>query len=1160
MAAFYISELEILYPQLFITLLGFILLCNSVNAQTSLSIADVFTVAPLDTLPAPAQLAPLQGNVVSVPVHFTFEQVLGSWRYYVEVSPDSSFQQVVARAIGRDEGDIAEAWVDDLNDHTTYYWRVSGENEVGIGKWSEAGSFKTALLSNVVYSQSLPNGSMYWADYDGQRYYEALFVSRDSVYTALYGVSTNFSLQDTPEDVGLPQIRGTAVWMDVDLDQDPDLILAGEDASGEVITRLYTVEDGVFTLESQILQSARESVAWGRLGIDPGFHLLLSDVDKNGEGISYVIKQTPTGWTTLHTIDLGGRAQWIDFDGDSDDDIIIAAGLNSSESGVRLYRNDLDSLVLSDELPSLKASAISIADYNQDGSPDVVLNGHSLGEPATILLHIQDGKFVEQALPFINSDVPGSWIDVDQDGDHDWFQPPDKTRDSSPFVYLNQAESWEVVGIESLAGQVIHHHSWIDVDEDEDLDLVISGENESGPVYQVVNKVAPDPETDVMLPFNMRAVVTTRNSATLEWDVQDDPFRSEESLRFNLHLWNQSAVEQVMPLPYNTLANHRPPFLPGFTNIGAGRQITLRGLEPDATYGVSLRAVDINGQMSRTSSGFSFKTSLYSPILTIAGSSNVTPIGDIDSDGDVDGMQTVESDQGGYIVNILNQENGRFVPGASMLGTTEPRRVAVADYDRDNDLDVLIAGRISEDLFLFTNKDGFNFEEQVTLFPEAPRAESMFWEDWDVDGDYDLVMEGIELLYLFRAEGSLLTGVEEIQDIMIDVVDYFPGDADNDGDLDILALGPHDTVLLENNDGVFTPVESGIPNDYFNMAAWGDYDNDGDLDISIGGYTPNPTRVFLYENRGGSFVSQGFIDVGRSELELGWADFDNDGNLDLVAGEAIYFQEEGEYTRKETYIPLFYKDLAFQDIDGDHDVDLIYRNVNNDFRAAVIRNQVTSTNEPPSPPTILEAKTVEEGTGVRLRWSGATDDTTPGEALSYNLRIGEASRATNVLSPSSIIEGPKEGYRLIHGLGNAGKRNEYILFGLDPVKTYYWSVQAQDNSYAGGPFSEEQSFIPSQLPSIVYDEASSFTFDLKQNTPNPFNPSTTLAYSVPRLVDVRLSIYDLLGRRVTVLVNQKVNAGNHTVTWDATSFSSGVYVAHIQAGDFSKMVKMVLVK
>ncbi len=88
--------------------------------------------------------------------------------------------------------------------------------------------------------------------------------------------------------------------------------------------------------------------------------------------------------------------------------------------------------------------------------------------------------------------------------------------------------------------------------------------------------------------------------------------------------------------------------------------------------------------------------------------------------------------------------------------------------------------------------------------------------------------------------------------------------------------------------------------------------------------------------------------------------------------------------------------------------------------------------------------------------------------------------------------------------------------------------------------------------------ASSFT--LEQNYPNPFNPTTIISYQLPTNSLVILKVYDVLGREVKTLVNEHENAGLHAATFDATNLPSGVYLYHIQAGSFSSMKKMILVK
>jgi ligand-binding sensor domain-containing protein len=85
-------------------------------------------------------------------------------------------------------------------------------------------------------------------------------------------------------------------------------------------------------------------------------------------------------------------------------------------------------------------------------------------------------------------------------------------------------------------------------------------------------------------------------------------------------------------------------------------------------------------------------------------------------------------------------------------------------------------------------------------------------------------------------------------------------------------------------------------------------------------------------------------------------------------------------------------------------------------------------------------------------------------------------------------------------------------------------------------------------------------FRLLQNYPNPFNPSTNIKYELQRSSEVRLTVYDMLGREVSVLVNEKKDAGVHEVKFDGTGLSSGVYFYRLTAGSFTQTRKLVLMK
>jgi hypothetical protein len=85
-------------------------------------------------------------------------------------------------------------------------------------------------------------------------------------------------------------------------------------------------------------------------------------------------------------------------------------------------------------------------------------------------------------------------------------------------------------------------------------------------------------------------------------------------------------------------------------------------------------------------------------------------------------------------------------------------------------------------------------------------------------------------------------------------------------------------------------------------------------------------------------------------------------------------------------------------------------------------------------------------------------------------------------------------------------------------------------------------------------------YALTQNYPNPFNPSTTITYELPKTTVVKLSVYDVLGREVSVLVNEKRDAGVHNVKFDAAGLASGVYFYRLQAESYLDTKKLVLVR
>ncbi len=85
-------------------------------------------------------------------------------------------------------------------------------------------------------------------------------------------------------------------------------------------------------------------------------------------------------------------------------------------------------------------------------------------------------------------------------------------------------------------------------------------------------------------------------------------------------------------------------------------------------------------------------------------------------------------------------------------------------------------------------------------------------------------------------------------------------------------------------------------------------------------------------------------------------------------------------------------------------------------------------------------------------------------------------------------------------------------------------------------------------------------FNLLQNYPNPFNPSTVISFSISSSSIVKLSVYNMLGQEVATLLNSQFSAGSHSISFDATSLSSGIYLYRIQAGKYVQTKQMMLIK
>jgi endonuclease/exonuclease/phosphatase family metal-dependent hydrolase len=150
------------------------------------------------------------------------------------------------------------------------------------------------------------------------------------------------------------------------------------------------------------------------------------------------------------------------------------------------------------------------------------------------------------------------------------------------------------------------------------------------------------------------------------------------------------------------------------------------------------------------------------------------------------------------------------------------------------------------------------------------------------------------------------------------------------------------------------------------------------------------------------------------------------------------------------------------------------------------------------------------------------------------------------------------------------RRIDYVFSKSTGSLVPYESEVVMNQPYSGNNYCSDHLGVLTYYDDGVLgtDEGTNiYPDDLKlyQNYPNPFNPSTIIGYSVPSLrAPVQLRVYDVLGNEIITLINEEKSAGNHEVTFDATSsgkeLASGIYLYKIQAGIFSDIKKMVLLR
>jgi hypothetical protein len=159
--------------------------------------------------------------------------------------------------------------------------------------------------------------------------------------------------------------------------------------------------------------------------------------------------------------------------------------------------------------------------------------------------------------------------------------------------------------------------------------------------------------------------------------------------------------------------------------------------------------------------------------------------------------------------------------------------------------------------------------------------------------------------------------------------------------------------------------------------------------------------------------------------------------------------------------------------------------------------------------------------------------------------IGGASNVSPFIATST--DGGSTWVKKDGGLSASGVESFAML---NPMKGWAVSRRTVYKTLNGG-ITEVDGSTQNGSPSL---------FRLEQNYPNPFNPHSDIRYLISEIRNVRLSVYDVLGREVVVLVNEAKQPGVYTVRFDASGLSSGVYLYTMQAGSYTETKRLLLVR
>ncbi len=180
------------------------------------------------------------------------------------------------------------------------------------------------------------------------------------------------------------------------------------------------------------------------------------------------------------------------------------------------------------------------------------------------------------------------------------------------------------------------------------------------------------------------------------------------------------------------------------------------------------------------------------------------------------------------------------------------------------------------------------------------------------------------------------------------------------------------------------------------------------------------------------------------------------------------------------------------------------------------------------------------------------------EELSYNIYffVGNIAEYENTYIGGPIAEGINELTYTDHHLGE----NDSLCYTVMVHEIVNSNQGAGPSGVGCSSYDNQVCIITPESPLIIQERLLPSSFQLSHAYPNPFNPTTTISFSIPEFGLTTITAYDITGRQLETLTNEVLSVGSYSINWNAASYPSGVYLIRMESGEFTQTQKVVLVK